>query len=81
MCSSKMAIQIYNLIPRFWIGATGLYFVRVFYNCSSIVGTDAPDSRLWNNSAIKWEKTTDAFTGCNEALRSYVPTSWGETKS
>ena len=78
---SKMAIQIYNLIPRFWIGAMGLYFQRVFYNCSSILGTNAPDSRLWNNSLIKWEKTTDAFTGCNETLRKNIPSSLGGTAS
>jgi hypothetical protein len=76
---SKMAIQIYNLIPSFWVGVTGLYFVRVFYNCSSLLGTSAPDSRLWNNTSIKWEKTTDAFAGCPEALRKNTPASWGGT--
>jgi hypothetical protein len=74
---SKLAVQVYNLFPYHWSGAISFYFNRVFYGCASLLGTSAPDGRLWNNGAINWKDTTDAFTGCPDALRANTPESWG----
>jgi hypothetical protein len=40
-----------------------------------------PASMLWENTNITWTNTSTAFTGCSDAIRAQVPTSWGGTNT
>ena len=75
----KLAVDISKLFPV--NGFTGTVNVeRLFYGDIALTGI-VPASKLWEDTDVIWVNTSDAFTGCSDAIRAQVPVSWGGTNT
>lgn len=81
----KLATSLEKLIPAVGFSNRKLYMNTVFQNCSSLKFNPNKMSEiadlLWNDTSKVWMGTSRCFEGCSDELRSYVPVSWGGTKS
>jgi hypothetical protein len=76
---NNFAINIAKLFPKQgFLGNT--YSVRQLFEATKITGT-VPAHLLWENKSIEWIETSNAFSGCSDAIRAQVPVSWGGTNS
>jgi hypothetical protein len=77
----KLAVDINSLLPvqGFKAGST-IGVARLFKGCLNLTGT-VPANKLWNDTSIDWQNTSEAFTGCSAEIMAQVPASWGGTAS
>jgi hypothetical protein len=79
----NLAINVVNLLPDNGFSDKYVNVSGLFNNCSKLTCSDYEKlaNILWNDTSKIWLNTSNCFKKCSDELRSYVPVSWGGTKS
>lgn len=79
-----LSMDILDLFPKSGFSAKYITVGNAFKNAKSLTlneeDVETLGAYLWNNKDVTFSGTSTCFTGCDENLLKYIPTSWGGTK-
>ena len=78
-----LTANVIDFLPSTNFFLTTIAAGGMFQNTNVVIDettADAVAAKLWNNPNVTWTSTANAFKGCPESTRAFVPTTWGGTK-